>query len=95
MINYNTYLVYWNMSLFYNNNTTLSAVRQSEEDLVLRRTADRIQALRKRGSGQSNERNVRQRHNDNQQDDGKNIGHTPVYPANGGLKSQAVGGRAT
>jgi hypothetical protein len=33
----------------------------------------------------------RQRHNDNQQDDRKNIGHTPVYPANGGLKSQAVG----
>jgi hypothetical protein len=32
----------------------------------------------------------RQRHNDNQQDDGKNIGHTPVYPANSILKSQAV-----
>jgi hypothetical protein len=50
-----------------NNNNTLSAVRQSEEDVVLRRREDRIQALRKRGSGhQSNERNVRQRHNDNE-----------------------------
>jgi hypothetical protein len=32
----------------------------------------------------------RQRHNDNQQDDGIKPGHHSVYPANGVLKSQAV-----